>query len=39
MTVPPLTLLKSYSDRLMGGSYSFSFLKIMNKKEIELSIT
>lgn len=39
MTVPPSTLVKSYSDRLMDGSYSFGFQKIMNKKELELSIT
>ena len=36
MNVPPSTLLKSYFYRLMDDSYSFSCLKIMNKKELEL---
>lgn len=33
MNLLPSTLLKSYFDRLMDGSYSFNYLKIINEKE------
>ena len=36
MNLLPSTLLKSYFDRLMDGSYSFNCLKIINEKELGL---
>ena len=32
------SLVKSYFDRLMDSPYSFVCLKIINEKELELSI-